>query len=202
MRSADPAPLVVFVVGAPGAGKSTVVRHLAERLRCAEFLSGDVLRRTAEEDTELGRDVADRLSRDETMPVALYCRIVRREVGRGRHTGLVFDGFPRTLEQCLAIPAVLDAAGVPGAEVLGLGLHVPAAVSIERIRRRDERAEDTARTAWTRLSTHARRSADIAGAFAERWPYVEVDATARVERVVRAALAALSGQVDRVAERR
>ncbi|MCE6997753.1 nucleoside monophosphate kinase [Saccharothrix sp. S26] len=201
MRSADPVPLVVFVVGAPGTGKSTVVRHLAEHLRCVEFLSGEVLRRTAEEDTEIGRAVADRLSRDETMPVALYCRIVRRELGRGRHAGLVFDGFPRTLEQCLAIPAVLDAAGMPGAEVLGLSLHVPPAVSIDRIRRRNERAEDTAHEARTRLRTHARRAADIATAFAERWPYVEVDATARVDRVVRAALVALSRQVERVAER-
>ncbi|MBY8853666.1 nucleoside monophosphate kinase, partial [Saccharothrix sp. MB29] len=110
-----------------------------------------------EEDSEIGRDVADRLSRDETMPVSLYCRIVRREVGRevgrGGHTGVVFDGFPRTLEQCLAIPTVLDAARVPDADVLGLGLLVPATVSIDRISRRVERTEDTAHQARTRLST-------------------------------------------------
>ncbi|GAA0247417.1 adenylate kinase [Saccharothrix mutabilis subsp. mutabilis] len=194
-------PLVVFVVGAPGAGKSTVARHLAERLGCAEFLSGDVLRRTAEQDDEVGRDVADRLSRDETMPVPLYCRVVRREVGPA-DKGVVFDGFPRTLEQCLAIPTVLDAAGVPGADVLGLGLLVPATVSIDRISRRGERAEDTAHLARTRLSTHVRRSTDIATAFATRWPYVELDATDGIAQVVDAALAALSARVDRVAERR
>ncbi|QQQ77802.1 nucleoside monophosphate kinase [Saccharothrix sp. 6-C] len=87
-------PLVVFVVGAPGAGKSTVVRRLAEHPRCVEFLRGDVLRRTAEEDTEIGRAVADRLSRDETMPVALYCRIVRREVGWGGAQAPSSTGFP------------------------------------------------------------------------------------------------------------
>lgn len=79
---------------------------------------------------------------------------------------------------------------------------MPATVSIDRISRRSERAEDTAHQARTRLSTHLRRSTDIATAFAERWPYVEVDATNGIGHVVDAALAALSRRVDRVAERR
>ncbi|WP_268957678.1 hypothetical protein [Saccharothrix sp. 6-C] len=42
---------------------------------------------------------------------------------------------------------MLDADGMPGADVIGLGLHVRVAVLIDRIRRRNERADDTAREA-------------------------------------------------------
>ncbi len=186
-----PSPLAVFVVGAPGSGKSTVARALADRLRCTAFFSGDVLRRTAAEDSDTGREVAARLSRDESMPVALYCRIVARELGAGGHPGVVFDGFPRTREQCLAIPAVLRAAGLSYARIVGIGLRVPAEVSIERIGRRNERSEDTRTHAAVRLAVHERRSAAIAETFARYWRYTELDASGRVPGVVAAALASI-----------
>jgi adenylate kinase family enzyme len=208
-------PIAIFVVGAPGTGKSTVAHHLTRKFGYSLFLSGQTLRQIARDapGSRIGREIGARLEVNQSMPIELYCEIVKDALGGRDHSGLVVDGFPRTVEQCLAIPEVLRSADLSSARIVGIALRAPASLSAARIANRSvcptcgrelpgsagccangagvRRADDTPDNTNVRLTTHAHREAAIAEVFARSWDYLEVDATGDVEQVVTRTITAL-----------
>jgi len=208
--------VAVFLVGAPGTGKSTIAQRLTARLGYSLFLSGQTLRRIAREEphTPVGREVGARLGRNESMPIDLYCDVVGRALGGHAHTGLVIDGYPRTAGQCRAIPSVLSSAGLPDAAVIGISLWANAELSIERIANRSvcpecggdttptwrccatntrsRRTDDTPDNTLARLATYRETAPGIAEVFTKSWHYVDVDASGPVDDVVAGVLRVLT----------
>ncbi len=91
---------VIVLLGAPGAGKGTQARKLAERFNLVHLSTGDVLREAVKEGSALGRQVQEVMEAGELVPDQLVSEIVRERVsGDGLQRGVVLDGYPRTLSQ-------------------------------------------------------------------------------------------------------
>jgi adenylate kinase len=120
---------VVLLLGAPGAGKGTQARFLAELLRIPHVASGDLLRENRQQGTPLGKAAEAYMERGDLVPDELVVDMIVERLDRPDATrGALLDGFPRTLPQAEALEARLQ-GGVRAA----VYVDVPTEVLVERL---------------------------------------------------------------------
>lgn len=102
------APYLIFL-GPPGSGKGTQAEKLHQNFRLVQISTGNLFREHISNGTELGVKVKDILAKGELVPDDLTIgMVVDRLAKPDTIMGVVFDGFPRTLDQALALQYRLD----------------------------------------------------------------------------------------------
>ncbi len=98
----------VVLLGAPGAGKGTQAELLAEHLRIPHIATGDLFREALRGDTPLGRQAKAYIDRGELAPDSITIAMVRERLAApDTRRGVIFDGFPRTVDQARALDELL-----------------------------------------------------------------------------------------------
>ena len=117
----------IVLLGAPGAGKGTQAKRLADACGLAHLSTGDLLRAAVAAGTPAGKAArehmeAGRLVPDETVFGVLFERLGLQRPGSASG-GFVLDGFPRNRAQAEELDRRLEAAGAP--IDLAIDLDVP-----------------------------------------------------------------------------
>jgi adenylate kinase len=122
-------PVFVILLGPPGCGKGTQARELSKTVGLAHISTGDILRKAAQEDTELGGMIRSKMSAGELVPDSLVCQtVVSRTSQPDCEHGAILDGFPRTLDQ-----AIFLCPKLPLRQTLVLNLQISRTVLMQRI---------------------------------------------------------------------
>ncbi|MDD5127466.1 MAG: adenylate kinase [Dehalococcoidales bacterium] len=92
--------MYVVFLGAPGAGKGTQAAVVAEKIKLEHVASGDLFRQALEKGTELGKQVKSYMEKGMLVPDEITIRMVLDKISKmDSQTGIILDGFPRTLKQ-------------------------------------------------------------------------------------------------------
>lgn len=123
---------VVLLLGAPGAGKGTQARYLADSLGLPHVASGDLLRDHRQRGTALGRAAQGYMDRGDLVPDDLVVDMIVDRLDRpDASAGALLDGFPRTVAQAEALEARLAERG--GTIRTAVYVEVPPEVLVERL---------------------------------------------------------------------
>ena len=96
--------MYVILLGAPGAGKGTQVTNIAQNLNLVQMSTGDLFRQAVAEGTELGKQAQTYMKEGKLVPDEITIKMVMEKmVVVDNKSGVVFDGFPRTLKQAEAL---------------------------------------------------------------------------------------------------
>jgi adenylate kinase len=171
----------LILVGPPGSGKGTQATLLAERAGLPTLSTGELLRSVAQEDTLLGRRVADVIGAGALLPDRLMLDVLREPLKRLRAAGagFVLDGFPRTVAQAVALEATLR----PSTIDLAIQLVVDPTVLAIRLARRG-RADDNAAAIQQRLRAFGRETQPMIERFRCSGRLVTIDGHQPVEVVL------------------
>ncbi|MBP7276074.1 MAG: adenylate kinase [Kiritimatiellae bacterium] len=102
----------IVLLGAPGAGKGTAAEALRDQCGYLHLSTGDLLREAIRSESELGKAAKEYMARGDLVPDALILSLVRDILARSAPDARVlFDGFPRTIEQAVALDALLAETG-------------------------------------------------------------------------------------------
>lgn len=122
----------VILLGAPGAGKGTQAQYLEQHTGLVHVASGDLFRAALRQGTELGMLAKAYMDRGELVPDELVIKMIIERISKvDCAQGVIFDGFPRTREQALALEHELAQHGRKIDYVLYL--RVPDDVLLRRI---------------------------------------------------------------------
>ncbi len=100
--------MYIIFLGAPGAGKGTQAVYLAQKLNLVHIATGDLFRQAIEQGTELGIQVKSYMEKGMLVPDETTIRMVLERLSAPDcESGVVFDGFPRNLEQARALDEAL-----------------------------------------------------------------------------------------------
>lgn len=97
----------IIMLGAPGAGKGTQAKMIAEKYQVPHVSTGDIFRANIKNGTELGMEAKKYMDQGQLVPDELTVKILLDRVAQPDcEKGYVLDGFPRTIPQA----EVLDKA--------------------------------------------------------------------------------------------
>ncbi len=100
-------PYIIFL-GAPGAGKGTQAAIVAQELNVAHIASGDLFRQALEQGTELAIEAKSYMEKGILVPNEITIRMVLERISAlDCERGVIFDGFPRNLQQAEALDKAL-----------------------------------------------------------------------------------------------
>ncbi len=102
----------IVMLGAPGAGKGTQAKRIAEKYGIPHVSTGDIFRANIKNGTELGKEAKSYMDVGKLVPDDLTVRILLDRVSQPDcEKGYVLDGFPRTIPQAEVLDRELKKAG-------------------------------------------------------------------------------------------
>lgn len=102
----------IIMLGAPGAGKGTQAKKIAEKYQIPHISTGDIFRANIKNGTELGNKAKTYMEQGLLVPDELVCDLVVDRVKQDDcANGYVLDGFPRTIPQAESLDGALKAMG-------------------------------------------------------------------------------------------
>lgn len=154
--------LVVF--GAPGSGKGTQSARLIDEYGLYHISTGELLRDHIARDTELGRIADSYISKGQLIPDQLMIDILSQTLDENPETanGVIFDGFPRTIDQAKALKEMLAKHNSKVHAVIGL--EVPDEELVDRLLKRgleSGRSDDNLETIEKRLKVYNEQTAPL-----------------------------------------
>lgn len=102
----------IIMLGAPGAGKGTQAKMIADRYNVPHISTGDIFRANIKNGTELGMEAKKYMDLGKLVPDELTVKILLDRVAQDDcKNGYVLDGFPRTIPQAEVLEEALNKIG-------------------------------------------------------------------------------------------
>ena len=102
----------IIMLGAPGAGKGTQAKKIADKYQIPHISTGDIFRANIKNGTELGKKAKTYMDQGLLVPDELVVDLVVDRLAQDDcKNGCVLDGFPRTIPQAESLDAALEAKG-------------------------------------------------------------------------------------------
>ena len=127
--------MYIVLLGAPGSGKGTAGKIIAEDLQLAHISTGDLFRENLKNETELGLEAKKYMDAGELVPDDVTIRMLKDRLNKEDvKNGAVLDGFPRTEVQAQSLDKMLNEMGTK--VDMALNIDVPFDEIVERIANR------------------------------------------------------------------
>ena len=103
--------MLVVLLGPPGAGKGTQAKKICKNYNLFHFSTGDILRNEIVKNTEIGKKIKSIINAGHLVSDEIIIKIVEDVVLKtinSNNNGILFDGFPRNLDQATAFHDLLN----------------------------------------------------------------------------------------------
>ena len=202
----------IILLGPPGAGKGTQARHLVDTRDMVQLSTGDMLRDAKSSGSEMGLKVAEVMARGDLVTDDIVIGLIREKLSEANAGGFIFDGFPRTLGQAVALDVLLKECGQSLVSVIEM--KVDDAALVARITGRStcascgevyhditkpqpadgkcvncggtefsRRADDNAESLRQRLMEYYKKTSPLLGYYFAHDKLVSVDGLASIDKV-------------------
>jgi adenylate kinase len=214
--------LQLILLGAPGSGKGTQAKLIVEAHGWLHLSTGDVLRKNVADGTDLGARAKPIMESGQYVPDDLINAMVEDQLDRPEaQAGVVFDGYPRTLNQAQSLDVLLARKDRPIERALHLEINPDELVARLGGRRvctgcgtpyhvkslppvqegvcdacgspLMQRKDDAEDTVRTRLDVYKAQTAPLLDYYAAQGKLRTVDASQGIEKTFEGIQAALAG---------
>ena len=153
----------IVIFGPPGAGKGTQSKFIVNKYNLYQLSTGDLLRNEIKNKTELGSEISSIMNAGELVSDNIVSELIEKFVSNNKYKNkIIFDGYPRNLEQAKNLDKMLRSHGQKIDIVLKLS--VTLATVKKRILERqnqEKRADDNEEIAIKRYKTYENSSLPV-----------------------------------------
>ena len=177
--------MFILILGAPGSGKGTQGKVLAERLGLPKITTGDLIRSAMKDGTPLGVEAKKFYDEGKLVPDSVILGLIKDELDRPEaKEGAIFDGFPRTAAQAELVDRTLGQRGQRLNHILLMDVTEEELVRRMRARAQVEgRTDDSPEAITTRLQIYQRDTAPLIAHYAQRGIVHRVPGTGTVDDI-------------------
>jgi adenylate kinase len=167
--------LIVF--GPPGSGKGTQSQIIAKKHGFLHLSTGDLFRKEMQQQTAMGQLAAKFIDRGMLVPDNIVMReLYRFALHHQDAPGIVFDGFPRTIEQAIVLDKVFHKKELK--ITLVIAMLVPEQELIHRVMERSKdsnRSDDNLHIIQKRLEVYRQQTHPVIDYYKTSKRLVEVN---------------------------
>jgi len=99
----------LILLGPPGVGKGTQAKILIKQYSVPQISTGDMLRASVKNETDLGKKAKEYMDRGDLVPDNVIIGLIQERLKENdAQTGFILDGFPRTVAQAEALETLLS----------------------------------------------------------------------------------------------
>lgn len=176
----------IVLFGAPGCGKGTQSERLIDKYGFHHISTGELLRGHIARGTELGKIADSYISQGHLIPDDLMISIIDDllETPEVKGKSIIFDGFPRTVNQAVELEKLMERRGNKIDAVIGL--EVPDEMLVERLIKRGQesgRADDNLDTIKERLQVYHNVTKPLMVFYKDKGSYVAIDGAKAIDEI-------------------
>ncbi len=153
----------IVIFGPPGAGKGTQSKFIAKKYSLHQLSTGELLRSEIEKKTDLGSQISSIINSGELVSDEIVSTLIKNFILNEKYKEkLIFDGYPRNLNQAINLDNLLRDANQEINLVLNLS------VSLETIKKRilerqsqEKRSDDNEKIAIKRFQTYEKSTKPV-----------------------------------------
>jgi adenylate kinase len=175
----------VLIFGPPGSGKGTQSEKIIKKYGFVHVSTGELLRYEMGNYTQLGAIAKRYIDEGDLVPDDLIIDMLdNRLENLYNHTGLIFDGFPRTVAQAEALKEILHLHN-QNVSVM-INLNVNRDILVERLLNRgitSERSDDNLKIITKRLDVYDQRTKPVIQFYEKEQKLVDINGVGEMEEV-------------------
>jgi adenylate kinase len=186
--------LNIVLFGPPGAGKGTQSEALIEKYKLVHLSTGDIFRANINGKTDLGTLAKSYMDKGELVPDEVTIQMLESEVNkRPNAKGFIFDGFPRTKAQAIALDVLMDTSGEGITKMLALEVEEEELKTrlLHRAKTSGRADDANPEIIQNRIDVYNRETAPVASHYAAQSKYVGVDGIGNIEEISERLFAAI-----------
>ena len=93
----------IVLLGPPGCGKGTQSKNIVDKRNFLQLSTGDLLRKTVKSGSKTGQKIKLIMEKGELVPDDLVIDMIINSIEKNPKRNFIFDGFPRNLNQAVAL---------------------------------------------------------------------------------------------------
>jgi adenylate kinase len=183
----------IILFGPPGVGKGTQAKILSERFHIPHISTGEMLRTEIKNQTDLGLKAKVFMDAGNLVPDDVMIGMIRNVLKSPNcKNGIILDGYPRTVEQALALKKMFEELSITPRKVLYI--EVTEEHIMERLMHRGEvehRIDDALETIVKRIAVYKKNTAPVKDYYSKLGMLSSVNGEGSVEEVSKRMLAEL-----------
>lgn len=179
--------LNIVIFGAPGSGKGTQSELLIDKYGLYHISTGELLRDHIAKGTEIGRTADYYISQGHLIPDDLMIKILDDALDSNPELtakGVIFDGFPRTVQQAQSLNEMLHKRGTDLHAVIGLEVNENDLIDRMLLRGKSSgRSDDNIDTIRERLNVYHTQTSPLRDYYIDQGKYLPIDGNGDVDTV-------------------
>ena len=173
--------------GPPGAGKGTQAKYLVEKLKGFQISTGDILRDEIKKDTEIGKKIINDMNDGKFVSDEIVNTIITKFIfDPQKKNKLIFDGYPRSLDQAKNLDSLLNDSEQKISFVFYL--NVTKETIVKRLEKRkliEKRTDDDLDTILKRYDTYIDTTKPVLDFYSKKNYFHEIDGSENIAEITR-----------------
>ena len=167
----------IIIFGPPGAGKGTQAKYLVKKLNSFQISTGDMLRQEINKDSDIGKKIINNMNEGKFVEDEIVNKLLEKIIfDPDKMNKLIFDGYPRTIEQGKNLEILLNKSNQKIDYILYLNVKKDSIIQrIEKRKILEKRIDDDANTILKRYDTYMEITKPVLNFYSSRSNFYEID---------------------------
>ena len=173
----------VVIFGPPGAGKGTQAHNIVKKFNLHQVSTGDLLRTEIKKKSEIGKEIEEIISKGDFATDDIVNKLIKNIIfDPQKKNKLIFDGYPRSLNQAKNLDLLLDSSNQKIDYIFFLNVNKDTIIKrIERRKILEKRSDDDLSTILKRYDTYMETTKPVLDFYSKNPNFYEIDGGEKIE---------------------
>ena len=177
----------IILFGPPGAGKGTQAKYLVKKINGYQISTGDILRDEIKKDTDIGKQIINDMNDGKFVSDEIVNKIIANLIfDINKKNKLIFDGYPRSLEQAKNLEKLLENSNQKIEFIFFLNVNKDTIINrIQKRKIQEKRSDDDLNTILKRYETYMKTTKPVLDFYSKKNSFHEIDGSKDIDEITR-----------------
>ena len=177
----------IILFGPPGAGKGTQSKYLIKKINGFQISTGDMLRDEIKNNSEIGKMITNDMNDGKFVSDEIVNKLIKKTIfDPQKKNKLIFDGYPRSLNQAKNLSLLLDESKQKIDFIFFLNVNKDTIVKrIEKRKIIENRSDDELNTTLKRYDTYMETTRPVLDFYSKNSNFHEIDGALEIDEITR-----------------